>query len=113
MATWREKVQSYLEEYMAKNPPIIGGGRRTIIVPEPQPEDARPLFETEGPVKDGLVRAEITRRCWGSKDGQTAIRLFKGDIVDIPEAEFAKLYERNWAREPWKPSQEKTKQQAA
>lgn len=111
MATWREKVQSYLEEYLAKHPQT-GGGRRTILMPEPQPEDARDVFVTEGPVKDGLVRAEITRRCWGSKDGQIAIRLFKGDIVDIPEAEFAKLYERNWAREPWKPNPGKTKSQA-
>lgn len=109
---WREHVQSALEKIIAENklPPIVGGGgRRTVIIPEPQPEDARPLFTTEGPVKEGCTRAEITKRCWASKDGQANIRLFKGDVVDIPDAEFAILYERNWAREPWKPNPAKTK----
>ena len=43
-------------------------------------------------------------------------RVFTGDVIDIPEADFAKLYEKQWAREPqkpWKPSLEKTKSQAA
>ena len=113
MASLKEQVQTYLDEYVKKNPPVAGGGRRTIIMPEPQPEDARELFNTEGPVKEGFVRAEITQRCWASKDGFTAIRLFKGDIVDLPDAEFAILYERNWAREPWKPNLGKTKPQAS
>ena len=117
---WREYVQTELERIIAegKLPHMIGGGRRTIIIPEPQPEDERPLFNTEGEVKAGCVRAEITRRCWASKDGNVAIRVFKGDVIDIPEAEFATFYERNWAREPWKkpeakqPAPEPTKQRA-
>ena len=113
MASVHEKLKDYVESWLQKNPPVIGGGRRTIIMPEPQPEDARDLYETKGDVKEGFVRAEITHRCWASKDGYTAIRLFKGDVVDLPDAEFAILYERNWAREPWKPNLGKTKPQAS
>lgn len=105
---WREHVQKALEDVIAAGnlPPMIGGGRRTVIIPEPQPEDERPLFKTEGPVKEGCVRAEMTKRCWASKDGFSAIRVFKGDVIDIPEAEFAIFYERNWAKEPWKKQSE-------
>ena len=126
---WREKVQEYLGEYLKNNPPIIGGGRRTVIMPEPRPEDERPPYAAEGEVPEGYSRAEITRPNYDQHDpnsrkgsfwvhvkhqGQNPVleRVFKGDIVDIPDAEFEKLMERNWVREPWKPNPAKTKQAA-
>lgn len=134
MASWKEQVQAYLDEYIKKNPPVIGGGRRTIIMPMPQPEDERPRYKTEGETPAGYVRGEICRpnhfngdkverlgSVWATvkhqdKPNPVLERVFTGDVIDIPEAEFAKLYEKNWVREPqkpWKPSLEKTKQQAA
>ena len=118
MASWREQVQEYLDNYMKTNPPIIGGGRRTIIMPEPRPEDKRPKYNATGDVPEGFVRAEIVRPNYdqndpnsrkGSfwvnvrhQDNPNAVleRVFNGDIVDIPDAQFEKLYAKNWVREP-------------
>ena len=130
MANWREKVNEYLADYMKTHPPVIGGGRRTVIMPEPRPEDDRMPYAAEGDVPEGYTRAEICRPNYDQNDptsrkgsfwvhvkhqgqGPVLERVFKGDIVDIPDAEFAALYDRNWVREPWKPSPAKTKQQAA
>ena len=68
----------------------------------PKPEDARPLFVAKGETPDGFVRAEVIKRCWSSKQ-----RLFAGDVVDLSEEDFALLYERNFVKQPWKPSLKK------
>ncbi len=127
---WRQYAQEALEKVIKEGnlPPIIGGGRRTIVIPEPRPEDERPRYKTEGEVPEGYVRADISRPVGSDgrlgsfwvhvkhqdKTNHVLERVFTGDIVDIPENEFVKLYERNWVREPWKPkASEKTKPQAA
>lgn len=69
----------------------------------PKPEDARPLFEAKGEVKEGFIRAEITGRVWASNN----LRLFKGDVVDLSEADFELLYKLEKARQPWKPNLKK------
>lgn len=129
MANVREYVQNALKEFVAQNPPVPGGGRRTLIVPEPQPEDARERYKAEGEVPEGFMRAEICRpnRMEGEKlyrlgsfwatvkhHGKSPVleRVFTGDVVDIPDDEFAKFYAKNWVRQPWQPK-EKTKPQAA
>ena len=132
MANVQEKLKEYIDDYLKTHPPVPG--RRTIIMPQPQPEDERPRYKTEGEVPAGFVRAEVCRpnrmdgdrverlgSYWATvkhQDKSSAFleRVFTGDVVDIPEAEFAKLYEKQWAREPqkpWKPNLEKTKPQAA
>ena len=131
MASTDEKLRNYLAEYMKANPPVIGGGRRTIIMPEPRPEDKRPTYKAEGDVPDGYTRGEIVRpnydpsdpngrkgSVWvhvkhAEKTNHVLERVFRGDIVDIPDAEFVKLYERNWVRQPWNPKENVKKPQAA
>ena len=129
MANWREKITEYLDEYMKTHPPVIGGGRRTIIMPEPRPEDERPQYKTEGQVLAGFTRAEVVRPNYDQSDpngrkgsfwchvkhqdkaNPVLERVFRGDVIDIPDAEFEKLMERNWVREPW--TKKETKPQAA
>lgn len=69
----------------------------------PKPEDKRPLHEAKGPVAEGMVRAEITRRCWTSGNR----RLFVGDVIDLTEEDFEGLLAKNFARAQWKPSLKK------
>lgn len=127
MASWREQVQEYLDKWLEKNPPVIGGGRRTIIMPEPRPEDKRPRYRAEGEVPEGFTRAEVVRPNYDQNDPASRKgsfwvhckhqdksnpvneRVFNGDIVDIPDAEFEKLYAKNWVREPREPQQPWTK----
>jgi hypothetical protein len=72
-------------------------------IPPPQPEDKRPLHKAEGEVPAGFVRAEVLRRCWSSKE-----RLFKGDIVDLSEADFELMHKREQVRQQWiKPTAKK------
>lgn len=63
----------------------------------PKPEDARPLHKATGETPEGMVRVEITKRCWASNNK----RLFAGDIVDLSEADAELLNERNFAKIPW------------
>lgn len=132
MANVREKLTEFMKEYIKNNPPIIGGGRRTIVMPEPRPEDVREPYRFEGAVPDGFTRAEVVRPNYDQTDpngrkgsfwvnvrhpGKSSVtleRVFRGDVVDIPDDEFEKLMERNWVREPWtKKSLASTKPQAA
>jgi len=69
----------------------------------PKPEDARPLHDAKGKVAEGMVRVEVTKRCWASNSK----RLFAGDVVDLSEADAELLCERNFAKLPWKPSLKK------
>ncbi|MDP1702592.1 MAG: hypothetical protein Q8L53_16770 [Aestuariivirga sp.] len=69
----------------------------------PKPEDARPLHDTKGDVPEGMVRAEVIKRCWASNNK----RLFAGDVVDLSEADFELLNERNFVKAQWKPSLKK------
>lgn len=73
----------------------------------PKPEDARPLYKATGEVPEGKVRAEVTRRCWASKNEHHVERLFVGDVWDFVEAEFEVLDKRNWVKQQWKPSLKK------
>jgi hypothetical protein len=69
----------------------------------PKPEDARPLHDAKGEVAEGMVRAEVTRRCWASGNK----RLFAGDIVDLSEADFELLNGLNFVKAQWKPNPKK------
>ena len=69
----------------------------------PKPEDARALFTAKGEVPEGKVRAEVTHRCWASKNDSHVERLFVGDVWDFTEAEFEVLDKRNWVKQQWKP----------
>jgi len=129
MPSLDEKLRTYLAEYMKTNPPVIGGGRRTIVMPAPRPEDDREPYKAQGPVPEGYTRAEVVRPNYDQNDpngrkgsfwvhvkhpdktNHVLERVFKGDIVDIPDAEFEKLIERNWVRQPW--TKKETKPQAA
>lgn len=132
MANVRELVKGFVEEFVAQNPHQPGMGRRKIFMPEPRPEDERPPYKADGEVPEGYTRAEIIKPNVDQNDpasrkgafwthvmhqGKTSHvleRVFSGDIVDIPDAEFEVLIKRNWVREPWKPKAPgATKQQAA
>ena len=132
MADVREKLNEYLKEYLKANPPIIGGGRRTIVMPEPRPEDVRDPYKATGDVPAGHTRAEVVRPNYDQTDpngrkgsfwvhvmhpgksNAVLERVFRGDVVDIPDNEYEMLMDRNWVREPWtKKPPEKTKLQAA
>ena len=136
MASIHEKLQEFVA-WAKENPSLVKtvigeNGRRTMIMPAPRPEDDREPYKAQGPVPEGYTRAEIVRPNYDQNDpngrkgsfwvhvkhpdktNHVLERVFRGDIVDIPDAEFEKLYERMWVREPkgtW--TKKETKQQAA
>lgn len=116
MANVREMVKKFVDEYVEKNPPTAGG-RRKIYMPAPRPEDEREPYITEGPVPEGYTRAEITKPMvdpnepGASRKGGVWVsckhpdnanprteRVFTGDIVDIPNDQYAILDKRNWVK---------------
>ncbi len=68
----------------------------------PKPEDARPLFKAEGEVAKGKVRVEIIGGPNGRVYASDDLRLFKGDLVDLSEADAELLCGLNFAKIPWK-----------
>ncbi len=130
---WQDHVRAELEKMIESGnlPPMIGGGRRTILIPEPRPEDERPRYKTEGEVPDGYMRGEVSKPAnaegrlggfWAHVKHQDVAnpileRVFTGDVIDIPENEYEIVYKKNWIKTPWKKTEpklpEKTKQAAA